>query len=253
MDRQEILNNFYKLKSLVEKYQSLSLTASTETAKIYRQIIELFGKVAFIYKEITGNLNIEVPVGGGSPLKDKYPNFFEAGYLSNRTYHRHQAYTELVKVIGIFESGSFQQKDSKQTISTILNRFRPCCNYLKLALECEKDVQDILWIMLRSNFAAVEREETLKKFGLKNYRPDFGISEFKSLVEVKYINEKTDTKKIQEEILADSEGYLNKNTEYQNIFVFIYDKAHKLMDPESFIMDLKNTKYIIDVIIIPGI
>ncbi len=51
-------------------------------------------------------------------------------------------------------------------------------------------------------------------------------------------------------------------TRYQNghsccvcndIYVIIYDEAHKLTDPESFINDLKNTKYIADVIIIPGI
>jgi len=253
MEREEILKKFYDLKNLVEKYQVLIQTESKETGTIYRQILEAYGKVAFYYKEITGDLQIAVEVGGGSRSIDKYPNFFEAGYLSGRTFHKHQAYTELIKVIGIYESGAHKEKEIKSNLATIPLRFRPCCTYIKLPIESEKDVQDILWIMLRSNFTHVEREETLRKFGLKNYRPDFGIPEYKSLVEVKYINDKTDPKKIQEEILADSEGYLNKNEEYDNIYVLIYDKAHKLMDPESFIVDLKSTKYIADVIVIPGI
>lgn len=75
----------------------------------------------------------------------------------------------------------------------------------------------------------------------------------KVLIEVKFINEKTNPKEIQEEIMADIEGYLNKNEEYESIIVFIYDKANKIKDPEPFIEDLKRLTYIKEIILIPKI
>ena len=257
MEKENLLAVLRKLQQTIDKYHLANMTSQkNEAAILYKSIPELYGRVATFYKRIIGDLNIKVPVAGTAhPLVDNYPNFFEAGFLSGRTFHQHQGYVELQKVIGIIESEGIVDEKEKQLnkISSILNRFRACCSYLHSDIESEIEVQDIIWIMLRSNFSKVAREETLRKFGLKSYRPDFGLLDMKVLIEVKFINEKTNPKEIQEEIMADIEGYLNKNEEYESIIVFIYDKANKIKDPEPFIEDLKRLTYIKEIILIPKI
>ena len=55
----------------------------------------------------------------------------------------------------------------------------------------ERGVQDIIWIMLRAQSDRVDRESTPPRFGTKNYRPDFGIPDLSTLIEVKFIGERT--------------------------------------------------------------
>jgi hypothetical protein len=117
----------------------------------------------------------------------------------------------------------------------------------------EADVQDVVWIMLRSHFDRVDREDTLPRFGSKNYRPDFGVPEFHTLIEVKFIGEKTQVGRIQEEILADIPGYLADQARYTGLVIFIYDAAHKLRDPRKIIDDLRSVDGVIDVLVIPGL
>lgn len=257
MDQENLLSTLRQLQQVIDKYRLTKSTShENEAAILYKSIPEIYGRVSTHYKRIIGDLNIKVPVAGTShPLVDNYPNFFEAGYLSGRTFHQHQGYVELQKVIGIIDSEGIIDEKQKylSIVSSVLKRFRPCCSYLHSHLETEIDVQDIIWIMLRSNFSRVEREETLRRFGLKNYRPDFGLPDMKLLIEVKFINDKTNPKQVQEEILADIEGYLNKNEEYESIIVFIYDKANKIKDPEPFIEDFKRLTYIKDLIVTPKI
>ena len=61
----------------------------------------LYGQVETAYVKIIPNKKIEVPVARGGGMKNIYPNFFEAGYLSGRSFHSHQGYQELLKVIGV--------------------------------------------------------------------------------------------------------------------------------------------------------
>lgn len=49
----------------------------------------------------------------------------------------------------------------------------------------EREVQDILWFMLRPVFDDLVGEETLRKIGHSSYRADFGIPSLGLLIEVK--------------------------------------------------------------------
>jgi len=151
------------------------------------------------------------------------------------------------------ENTSDQTKRSVADLVQILRRFRECCQYIIELPQKEKDVQTILWIMLRSHFDNLEKEETLPKFGIKNYKPDFGIPELRVLIEVKFIGIKTEISSIQEEILGDVPGYLNSATNYDSVFVFVYDAAHKLRDYKKFARDLESVEGIATVIVIPGL
>jgi len=135
----------------------------------------------------------------------------------------------------------------------VLERFRECCHHLKDLPSEERDVQDILWIMLRSHYDDLAREETLPRFGIKNYRPDFGLPDSRLLVEVKFVGPKTQVSRIQEEILADVPGYLNSATNYDAVIVFVYDAVHLLRDCRKFIEDLKSVEGIAGVLVEPGL
>jgi REase_DpnII-MboI len=135
----------------------------------------------------------------------------------------------------------------------ILGRFRECCQYVQMPPQNEREVQDIIWIMLRSQYDRVDREDTLKRFGAKAYRPDFGIPDLQALVEVKFIGERTSTSDIQEEILADVPGYVSDATGFSGVVEVIYDNAHKLRDARKFIEDLRKVSGILDVRVVPGI
>ena len=70
---------------------------------------------------------------------------------------------------------------------------------------------------------------------------------------MKFVGEKTEVARIQEEILGDVPGYLGGSSTYTGILVFVYDAAHKLRDPRKFIEDLRSVDGILEVLVIPGI
>jgi hypothetical protein len=187
-----------------------------------------------------------------------YPNFIEAGFLSGRSIHTTQGHTQLVKIIGRVQALAedptpLRDEPTLTSVVTILRRFRECCQYLAAPPSDEREVQDIVWIMLRAHFDRVDRENILPAFGAKGYRPDFGIPDLRTLVEVKFIGEKTDVGTIQEGLLADLPGYLADQVRYDSVVPFVYDGGHKLRDPTRFIDDLRKVVGVVDVIVIPGI
>ena len=143
-------------------------------------------------------------------------------------------------------------RSSIEEVGRILRRFRQCCQYFAKPLEKERDVQDVVWIMLRSHFDRLDREDTLKRFGVKKYVPDFGIPELQLLIEVKFIGEATKPSDIQEELLADVPGYLQAGSGYTRMLALVYDAAHKLRDERKFREDLLTISGITDVIVVPG-
>lgn len=247
----ELKDSFYKLiwdDSLTEDIRK----------ELREKVPILYGSIEDVYVKITGLKNIEVQSPRGQ--KKVYATEFEAAILSSSGFGNLQpeGYQELLTVIGkvqqlAIDPAPLQIEHSVTNLIQILRRFRECCQYIKEPPKNEKAVQDIIWIMLRSQFDRLDREDTLPKFGIKNYIPDFGIPDLQVLVEAKFIGEKTDAKAIQEEIMADIPVYLNASPKYKSIVVFVYDYAHKLRDSRKFEEDLKSIDGIVDVIVIPGI
>jgi len=95
----------------------------------------------------------------------------------------------------------------------------------------EREIQDILWLILRSVFDDVVDEETLPKFGHSTYRADYGIPSLRLLIEAKYTRQASDFKKIEKEILEDTVAYLLHTKErYDRIIVFIYDHSSSVQE-----------------------
>jgi len=250
MTYEEALKNLEAFKVLVERDDKWEKDT-------HDQICTLYGSIEEVINRFGGVDKIEVPVhGDAKPVV--YPNLVAAAYLSGRTFHVHQGYTQLLKVIGKVKQLAKDPDIPRHEVSIThlvqtIRRFRECCQYIKNPPKNETEVQDVLWIMLRSQFERIEREEALPTFGAKAYRPDFGIPDLGVLVEVKFVGEKTRVAAIQEEILADIPGYLSEATHYQGVIELVYDYSQQLRDPRRFIEDLKKVDGIEEVLVVPGI
>lgn len=257
MDYKDILKQLDDFRVLLERQNDQLEETSEGRLSLQRDISIKYGELEDIIEQFVGRSEIHVSLRGDSkPVI--YPNFIEAGYLSGRSTHQYDGYNQLLKIIGKVKRLSenptiIRDEQSLSGVVRVLNRFRECCQYLTSIPENESDVQDIIWTMLRSHFDRLDREDTLGKFGAKNYRPDFGIPELYTLIEVKFIGTKSDIASIQEEIMADIPPYLSNQTRYRNLIIFVYDAAHKLRDPHKFIEDIRTIDGIVDVIVVPGI
>ena len=107
MDYDTKLTRLEHLKELVDRYRSSPGT--DEARKLHQEICEIYGEVADAFAEVVGKQKIEVRGRGGVSI---YPNYFEAGYFSGRTFHTHQGYTELLKVIGTIKTRISEMKIS---------------------------------------------------------------------------------------------------------------------------------------------
>lgn len=124
-------------------------------------------------------------------------------------------------------------------------------NPINWAIASEREVQDIVWLILRSAFDDVIDEETLPKLGHSTYRADFGIPSLRLLVEVKYCRETSDLKKIEKEIMEDVAAYLiHTKDRYESILVFIYDHSSSVQEHATTITALRKLHGVEDVIIV---
>ncbi|MBX7187196.1 MAG: hypothetical protein K1Y01_18790 [Vicinamibacteria bacterium] len=221
------------------------------------RITALYGEIEDVIHQFEGTESIKVEtLRGGAPTTHK--DWVSAGWLSGRTHHSHAGRTQLVKVMSkvrarLADPGAPEAPTSIDQLLRALRRFRECCPFIESPPANERQVQDIIWVMLRAQFDRLDREDTLPRFGLKSYRPDFGVPDLRTLLEVKYVGAKTDLAAIQEEILADVPGYLNSGNSYAGLVVFVYDASHKLLDSRKFVGDLRSVTGISDVVVIPGI
>ena len=114
----------------------------------------------------------------------------------------------------------------------------------------EREVQDIVWLMLRPICRDLVDEDTLPKFGHSAYRPDFGVPSLGLLVEIKYARRAADFKSIEKEILEDLVPYLRTPDRYRRVLVFIYDASSSVQVHDTTRKALCSVAGISDVIIV---
>jgi hypothetical protein len=259
MDYRRELEKLDSFRVLLGRYDPIKYESTEEVKRLQQELVEAYGSVEEVIEKFVGRNSIKVPIHG-EVEPTVYPNLIEAGCLSGRTIHAYQGRMQLLKVIGKLKSivadPNYKEPKDEATVSSLIRamaRFRECCHYLAAAPQSEREIQDLLWVILRSHFDRLDREDTLPKFGIKSYRPDFGIPELRTLIEVKFVGEKTSLPQIQEELLADIPGYLQAQSRYDSIVYFVYDGAHKLRDARKFIDDLRSITGVTDVLVIPGL
>jgi hypothetical protein len=116
-------------------------------------------------------------------------------------------------------------------------------------IRSEREVQDILWLILRPIFNDLEDEDTLPKFGHSTYRADFGVPSLGLLIEVKYARSPNDFKAIEKEVLEDLVPYLRSPERYREVVVFIYDESSSVQHHDTTIRALRTAPGIVDVLV----
>lgn len=150
---------------------------------------------------------------------------------------------------------------SSYYVSAILSRFEAAMKRwrydsdrltspIRWPIMSEREVQDILYLVLRSYFDDLIDEEAMPKFGHKFHKPDFAIPSLRLLIEVKYAYQKNDFKKLEQEIMVDTKAYLSNTQDYDRILVFIYDESSSVQEHDITKKDLKKLEEIEDVIIV---
>lgn len=123
-------------------------------------------------------------------------------------------------------------------------------NSVRWPITSEREVQDVLWMILRSAFDDLVDEEPLRKFGHSSYRPDFGLPRLGVLVEVKYVRSAAAFRNVEKEVIEDSVAYLKQTSTYKKLVVFIYDESSSVQEHEMTAAALQELEHVIDVIIV---
>jgi len=150
---------------------------------------------------------------------------------------------------------------SPSHVAIILSRFQDALrrwrwdsdrvkNPIRWMIREEREIQDIVWIMLKPVFSDLVDEDTLPKFGHSSYKADFGIPSLGLLIEVKMARKADDFKTIEKEIMEDSRGYLAHAGRYSKILVFIYDDSASVQEHGITKQALRELPEIEDVIIV---
>lgn len=164
-------------------------------------------------------------------------------------------------VTAILDASIEQAILSRSHLVTVLSRFEAAMRRwrcddssmkqpIRWSITAEREVQDILWLMLRPVFEDLVEEETLPRLGHSTYRADFGIPSLGILIEVKYVRKSSDFKEIEKQVLEDSVAYLNGVTAYNEIVVFIYDESASVQEHDTTASSLRSVDRISDVIIV---
>lgn len=149
---------------------------------------------------------------------------------------------------------------NRSHVGTILSRFEDAMrqwrydredleNPIKWPITSEREVQNIIWMMLRPVFDDLVDEETLRKRGHSSYRADFGIPSLGLLIEVKYARKSTDFKEFEQQIYVDYTAYLTGNEPYRKMAVFIYDESASVQEHGTTRAALLELPDITDVVI----
>lgn len=121
---------------------------------------------------------------------------------------------------------------------------------IRWPIRSEREVQDILWLILRPIFDDLEDEDTLPKFGHSTYRADFGIPSLGLLIEAKYARSAGDFKTIEKEVLQDLVPYLKTPERYSEVIVFIYDESSSVQHHDTTIRALRSLPGISEVLVV---
>jgi hypothetical protein len=145
-------------------------------------------------------------------------------------------------------------------VVAVLNNFEPAMRRwrwdgdsvqspIRWSISHEREIQDILWIILRSYFQDVVDEDALPKLGHSTYKADFGIPSLRVIVEAKFASAKQDFKKIEKEIQEDCLPYL-RDLRYESLIVFIYDDSASVQEHAITRDALRQLPGIVDAVIV---
>ena len=100
-------------------------------------------------------------------------------------------------------------------------------NHPNFKIEDEYDVQDILYVILKSTFPNLRDEDPIPKAGGKSTKADLIVKEEKILIEVKMMKAKNSNEThFIEQLKVDFESY-HESRWLKKLFCFVYDPYKK--------------------------
>jgi hypothetical protein len=113
------------------------------------------------------------------------------------------------------------------TVTKDVNEILRSCEYIitdrKIFSQlpaCELDVHTRIEGILRAVFPDLRTKPQIDK-PIKNFQPDTGLPSIKTLIEYKYVETKADVKRVSDELLADTRGYVSR--EWNQIICVVYE------------------------------
>lgn len=91
------LRRLEHLRALVAEYNPIKFQSTERSRELAGKIPEAYGAVEDVYRHYIEDRDVVVDEGRH---KNKFHNYFEAGWLSGRTFHATEGMRELEKVIG---------------------------------------------------------------------------------------------------------------------------------------------------------
>lgn len=150
------------------------------------------------------------------------------------------------------EITKLEKSEVNKCINILLN-FPDLQTRIRKEFETEKDVQDFMYPVLKSNFSDLVDEEFLPKVAGTTSKPDFAFQSSSVVIECKFLRDAADFKRFKDEIAADLVGYFGQGSNYKYMIVFIYNGAN-MAPPANYIADLEScSENIVKVIISPGL
>lgn len=137
----------------------------------------------------------------------------------------------------------FINKSSDEVVRDVLNNFSNAIQKIikdrrkdhpEFKITDEYDVQDILYVILKSIFPTLREEDPIPKVGAKSTKIDLIIREEKILIEVKMIKVKDSNEThFIEQLKTDFESY-HECKWLRKLFCFVYDPHKKTRDISNF-------------------
>ncbi len=137
----------------------------------------------------------------------------------------------------------YVNKSADEVVRDILNNFSNAIQKIiknrrkdhpNFKIKDEYDVQDILYVILKSVFPNLRDEDAIAKVGAKTTKIDLIIREEKVLIEVKMIKEKDSNEThFIEQLKIDFESY-HECKWLRKLFCFVYDPYKKTRDISNF-------------------
>jgi hypothetical protein len=108
-------------------------------------------------------------------------------------------------------------------------------------IENEYDVQDLLFVCLKSVFDDIRLEEWTIKHGTKSKRIDIVIPTVDTVIEVKYVRSKQHANEITDELKIDFESY-HVHPNCKTLICFVYDPKGFIIDSDIIAKELSGRR-----------
>lgn len=110
-----------------------------------------------------------------------------------------------------------------------------------LSFSTEYDVQDLLHALLRPWVLDIRPEEFTPSYAGSSTRMDFLLPAHRLVIELKFVREGSDSKKIGDQLIIDTDHY-RRHPDCDSLWCVVFDPNHLLLNAEGLKKDLEGSR-----------